>query len=137
MELIKMARELGAAIQRDERYIRFMEAHEKNESDSGLNELIGKIQLVHMSYQHEAAKDDADGEKLKAYDKEFNGLYNEVMCNANMREYENAKQEIDKLMKKITGILTLCVRGEDPATCDPDADQSCAGDCSACGGCEE
>lgn len=137
MDLIKMTRELGAAIQQDERYTRFMEAHENNEKDSGLNELIGKIQLVHMSYQHEASKDNADDEKLKAYDKEFNGLYSEVMSNPNMRAYEKARNEIDELMKTITGILTLCVRGEDPMTCDPSFEAGgCGGDCGSCGGCE-
>ena len=135
MDLIKMARELGAAIQQDERYIRFMTAHETNEQDDALNELIGKIQLVHMSYQHEASKDDANQDKLKAYDEEFNGLYNEVMCNPNMRAYEKARGEIDELMKTITGILTLCVRGEDPMTCDPSVEEhSCGGDCGSCGG---
>ncbi len=131
-DLIKMARELGAQIQKDQRYIEFMEAHEANEKDNELNELIGKIQLVHMSYNHEASKDDRNEEKLKAYDEEFNALYNEVMINPNMRRYEKARTAIDELMKEITGILTLCVRGEDPETCDPHA--SCSGDCSSCGG---
>ncbi len=136
MDLIKMARELGAAIQQDERYLRFMETHATNEQDDALNELIGKIQLVHMSYQHEASKDDANEDKLKAYDEEFNGLYSEVMSNPNMRAYENARGEIDELMKTITGILTLCVRGEDPMTCDPSEQPSCGGECGSCGGCE-
>lgn len=134
MDLIQMARELGAALQQDERYLRFMEAHEANDKDNELNALIGKIQLVHMSYNREAAKDDKDEEKLKAYDTEFNTLYNQVMCNPNMRRYEKARDEVDALMKEITGILTLCVRGEDPMTCDPNAG-ACAGDCGSCGGC--
>ena len=131
-DLIKMARELGAEIQKDERYIEFMEAHDANEKDNELNELIGRIQLVHMSYNHEASKDDRNEEKLKAYDEEFNKLYNEVMINPNMRRYEKARTAIDEMMKEITGILTLCVRGEDPMTCDPNA--SCSGDCGSCSG---
>ncbi len=134
MDLIQMARELGAAIQQDERYTRFHEAHAANDKDNELNALIGKIQLVHLSYNREAAKDDKDEEKLKAYDAEFNTLYNQVMCNPNMRRYEKARDELDAMMKEITGILSLCARGEDPATCDPNA-SSCGGDCGSCGGC--
>ena len=134
MDLIQMARELGAAIQQDERYVRFHEAHDANDKDNELNALIGKIQLVHMSYNREAAKDDKDEEKLKAYDAEFNTLYNQVMCNPNMRRYEKARDELDAMMKEITGILSLCARGEDPMTCDPNA-SSCGGDCGSCGGC--
>ena len=62
MDLIQMTRELGAAIQQDARYLKFMQAHEANEKDNALNELIGKIQLVHMNYNHEAAKEDKDEE---------------------------------------------------------------------------
>ena len=134
MDLIQMARELGAAIQQDARYIEFMEAHAENEKDDELNALIGRIQLIHMSYNREAAKEDKDEQKLKEYDQQFNALYNEVMCNPHMRRYEKARDAIDALMKEITGILTLCVRGEDPMTCDPNA-SACGGDCGSCGGC--
>lgn len=60
MDIIKLTRELGAAIQQDERYAKFQAAQKANEEDKELNELMGKIQLVHMSYQHEASKEDAN-----------------------------------------------------------------------------
>ena len=41
MDIIKMARELGAAIQQDERYLNFKKAREANEADKPLNDLIG------------------------------------------------------------------------------------------------
>ncbi|MBQ8026481.1 MAG: YlbF family regulator, partial [Clostridia bacterium] len=56
MDIIKLTRELGKAIQADERYAKFVTARETNEKDDELNDLIGKMQLVHMSYQHEASK---------------------------------------------------------------------------------
>ena len=56
MDVIAKARELGAALQQDERYTKLMEAQKANEADTALNELIAKIQLVQMSFQHEAAK---------------------------------------------------------------------------------
>ena len=37
MDLIQMARELGAAIQQDARYLEFMEAHAENDKDNELN----------------------------------------------------------------------------------------------------
>ena len=75
MDIIKLTRELGAAIQQDERYAKFQAAQKANEEDKELNELMGKIQLVHMSYQHEASKEDANEQKLAAYETEFNDLY--------------------------------------------------------------
>ena len=40
MELEKLARQLGAAIQEDARYKAFMAARDKNEADEELNELM-------------------------------------------------------------------------------------------------
>ena len=96
---------------------------------------VKKVSSSHAKGKTEIiSQEPLDEEKLKAYDAEFNTLYNEVMCNPNMRRYEKARDEVDELMKEITGILTLCVRGEDPMTCDPNAG-SCGGDCGSCGGC--
>ena len=52
MDIIELTRQLGAAIQKEEAYINFHKAKETNEADDELNELINKIQLIHMSYQH-------------------------------------------------------------------------------------
>lgn len=135
MDIIELTRQLGAEIQKQEEYKAFHAAKEANEKDDELNALIDKIQLIHMSYQHEAAKDDANEEKLAAYDKEFSEVYKQVMANPRMKSFENAKAGLDSLMKKITGILTLCAQGEDPATCEYQS--SCGGDCSSCGGCAQ
>ena len=137
MDIIELTRELGAAIQADPAYEAFHNAKKVNEQDDALNELMNKIQLIHMSYQHEAAKDDANEEKLQAYDKEFSEVYAAVMANENMQKYEAARKAVDDMMNYLTQILAMCVQGEDPATCDPAAahEHNCSGECSSCGGC--
>lgn len=135
MDIIEITRQLGAAIQQDERYLAFHEARRTNEADTDLNDLINKIQLIHMSYQHEAAKDDANEEKLAAYDKEFSEIYQAVMANENMQKYEAARHAVDDMMNEITAILSLCVQGEDPETCQPQEEHHCSGECGSCGGC--
>ncbi|MDD7615237.1 MAG: YlbF family regulator [Clostridiaceae bacterium] len=135
MDIIEITRQLGAAIQQDERYLAFHEARRTNEADTDLNDLINKIQLIHMSYQHEAAKDDANEEKLAAYDKEFSEVYQTVMSNENMQKYEAARHAVDDMMNEITAILSLCVQGEDPKTCQPQEEHHCSGECGSCGGC--
>lgn len=132
MSLEKLTRELGKAIQQDERYLTMQKAIEANEKDTALNELMSKIQLIQVSYQHEASKEDPNEEKMKAYDEEFRGVYAEIMANENMRNYEVARKDIDDLMNFLTGILAMCVNGDDPDTCDPTA-HSCGGDCGSCG----
>ncbi|MBQ5994331.1 MAG: YlbF family regulator [Clostridia bacterium] len=138
MELEKLARQLGAAIQQDKTYLDYQEAMKKNEEDSDLNDLMGKIRLLQMNYQAEAQKEDADSAKLDSYQQEFQGIYAQIMANTNMQAFEKARQAVDDMMNYLTGILALCVNGEDPETCDPRAhmhDHDCGGECSTCGGC--
>ncbi len=132
MTIEKLTRELGKAIQQDDRYLALQKAIEANEKDTALNELMSKIQLIQVSYQHEASKEEPDEGKMKAYDEEFRGVYSQIMQNENMRNYEIARKEIDDMMNYLTGILAMCVNGDDPDTCDPAA-HSCGSDCSSCG----
>lgn len=138
MELEKLARQLGAAIQNDQVYLDYQVAMKANEEDEALNELMGKIKLLQMSYQHEASQENADQKKLEGYNQEFQGIYAQIMANENMQAFEKSRQAVDDMMNYLTGILALCVNGEDPETCDPRAhqhDHDCGGECSSCGGC--
>lgn len=136
MDVIQLTRKLGAAIQQDERYLAFSEARKANDSDEELASLLGKINIVQISYQREAEKgDDADEGKMEAYNKEFNELYNEVMLNPNMVRYEAARTAVDDMMNYTVQLLSLCVNGEDPETCEPQQESSCGQDCSGCAGC--
>ena len=53
MELEKLARQLGAAIQQDKVYLDFEAARKANDADEELNALMGKIRLIQLSYQQE------------------------------------------------------------------------------------
>lgn len=136
MDIIKLTRELGAAIQQDERYLAFTKAREENEKDTELNELMGQIQMVQMNYQLEASKEEPDSAKMQAFEEEFNTLYTKFMANGKMLAYDAARTEVDEMMNYIMQILSLCVNGADPATCEPEKnDHECGGSCSSCSGC--
>ena len=135
MDVLIKTRELGAVIQQDERYQAFIAAKNANDADTELNGLIGKLNLIQMSYQNESAKDTPNEEKLQGYDKEFQDVYALVMRNPHMQAYEAAKHEIDHMMNDVMQLLTMCVNGEDPETCELVHDDGCTGSCSTCGGC--
>ncbi len=136
MDLIKLTRELGKAIQQDERYLAFDKVRTANEADEGLNELMAKIQLVQMNYQQEASQETPDAEKMAAFEAEFNDAYTAFMTNENMVAYEAARKDIDDMMNYIMQILGLCVNGEDADTCEPapEAHGCSDADCASCGG---
>ena len=137
MSVIELTRQLGAAIQQDERYLAFAKAKEANEKDEALNALMGEIQMIQMNYQMEASKEAPDSAKMQEFEAEFNAKYEAFMANENMQRYDEARAEVDSMMNYIMQILGLCVNGADPATCEPEQqhEHSCDGSCSSCSGC--
>lgn len=135
MDVIKLTRELGAAIQQDERYLNFAKARQENENDAELNELMSQIQMVQMNYQMEASKENPDADKMKEFEEKFNDVYTKFMDSDKMKVYEAARAEIDNMMNYVMQILGLCVNGADPATCEPEPEHNCGGSCSSCSGC--
>ena len=136
MSVIELTRQLGAEIQKDERYLAFAAAKEANEKDEALNALMGEIQMIQMNYQMEASKEEPDSAKMQEFEAEFNAKYEAFMANENMQKYDEARAEVDSMMNYIMQILGLCVNGADPTTCEPEQhDHSCDGSCSSCSGC--
>ncbi len=134
MDIIKLTRELGKAIQADSRYIEMQLARQASDEDQWLQEAIGEFNLKRMAISNEAAKPDRDDETMQRLNKEFREVYTQIMQNENMVRYNAAKTEFDAMFQRVTGILGLCAEGDDPETCDYDA-ASCGGDCSSCAGC--
>ena len=130
-EVIRLTRELGKAIQKNEKYLNYVEARKANDADEELTSLMSKINLIQASYQQEASREDASEDKMKAYDEEFRQVYSQIMMNKTMQNFEAVRKELDDMMNYLTGILALCVNGQDPDTCEP-APAGCSGSCSTC-----
>lgn len=136
MDAIKAARELGKAIQADERYVRYNEAMKANDADMELQELIGEFNLArqNVALEMSKSKEEQNKEKLDTQNKEMQRLYTLVMQNEHMADFTMAKADMDKLLNEINGIIALCCDGEDPDTCEVQTG-GCSGSCSTCGGC--
>jgi len=136
MDAIKAARELGKAIQADERFKAYAEAKAANDNDAELQKLIGEFNLKRQNVQYEMQKPDAekDSEKLQKLNREMQECYGNVMKNVNMANFVVVKGALDKLLEDVNMIISMCCEGEDPDTCEPMA-HGCSGSCSTCGGC--
>ena len=125
MDVIEVTRQLGAAIQADDRYLTFMEAKKAADNDANVQLMLSQIEAIRTQYQNEASKPAPDQASLQALDQSFQTLYQQVMANETMQAANAAGQEIDSMMNYIMQILSLCVNGEDPATCEPKAQEGC------------
>ncbi|MCI7691834.1 MAG: YlbF family regulator [Oscillospiraceae bacterium] len=138
MTVIDAARQLGAVVQTDPRYIEYVKAKTMNDADEELQKLIGDFNLIRQNLTMETNKEpeEANGEKIKELNLKMQEAYEKIMANENMAMFTVAKQGMDKLMSEINTILTYSVEGMDPATCpsEPPAAE-CTGSCSTCGGC--
>ena len=133
MDIIKMARELGKAIQQDDKVIAYNLARQHNDSDEKLQELIGKFNLKRLELNNVLGKSDRDTDRIAQLDKEIKEIYAEVMNNPNMIAYNTTKQEVDRMMNFVTQILTGSVNGEDPDSIEEQT--GCSGSCEGCSGC--
>ena len=133
MDIIQMARELGKAIQQDDKVIAYNRARQHNDSDEKLQELIGKFNLKRLELNNVLGKADRDTDRIAQLDKEIKEIYAEVMNNPNMIAYNTTKQEVDRMMNFVTQILTGSVNGEDPDSIEEQT--GCSGSCEGCSGC--
>ena len=134
MDVIEKARELGKLIQADERYAKYLAAKEKYDKDEELQKLINEFTAKRYMLNMEMSKEDKDADKLKELDGVIKNLFNEIMVNPNMAEFNVAKNEMDGMLSEINNIITASANGEDPETC-PSKPIGCSGSCASCGGC--
>lgn len=136
MDIIELTRQLGKAIQEDERYADYNIAKERNDADEELQNLIGEFNLLRQNLAMEQSKPEAEQseEKIAELNAKMQTAYNTIMTNENMADYTMAKAAMDKLMNQVNTILTHALNGDDPMTCATEA-PTCSGSCSTCGGC--
>lgn len=132
--IIKLTRELGAAIQADERFKNFTAAKKANDESAELQKLIGDFNLTRMNLDEAMQAEKKDEEKIKEDNEKLRSLYGQIMRSKEMTDYNTAKAELDDVVKQVYGLLELILNGEDPETATYE-EHSCSGSCGTCGGC--
>ncbi|MDD7482501.1 MAG: YlbF family regulator [Clostridia bacterium] len=133
MDIIEMTRSLGHAIQQEESFKKLMKAQNACDNDPVLQDMIGEFNLKRMNLSNASNGENVDQEKISRLNIELRDCYDDIMENANMVAYNEAKDEFDAVMQRITAILQASAQGEDPDTAD--VQPSCSGNCASCGGC--
>jgi cell fate (sporulation/competence/biofilm development) regulator YlbF (YheA/YmcA/DUF963 family) len=132
MDIIQQARELGAAIQSDERYTFFRDVKLAMDEDETLQQKIGAFNLERMNMDKMLEAGDSSQDAVKAQSDKIRSLYADILADENMQRYEDAKKAVETLVSQINTIMDVSISGGDPLTCDLTA---CTHDCSTCGGC--
>ena len=133
MTVIESVRELGKAIQKDERFIRYAKAKLQSDSDNELQAAIGEFNITRLELEREASNGEENNVRTKELNEKLREIYGKVMSNPVMVEFNTAKVELDQMMGEVNVIISKVLDGEDPETCTTDS--GCTGSCSSCGGC--
>lgn len=133
MDIIEMTRELGKALQADDRYTAYMLAKQANDNDTVLQALINGFENMRLQLNEELAKDDKNTDRIKELDEGIKSNYKQIMSNKNMIVFTAAQNSLESLVNNMNQIITMCANGEDPDTCQPS--KGCSGSCATCGGC--
>ena len=136
-DILDLAKEIGFALQEDDRYIRMQMAQAAADEDEVLQGLIGEFNLKRIAVNNEATKseEEKNPERMKVLDQELREVYARIMANANMAAYQQAKEEMDVLMRQINTIITLSAQGVNPDAA-LESGSGCSGSCATCGGCQ-
>ena len=134
MDIIEMTRELGKAIQSDDRYIAYCLAKQANDEDEQLQNLINAFNLKRVELQMEISKPDKNNDTVQELNDLIKDSYQKIMTNPKMMIYNNTKSAMDELMNQINSIITMSANGVNPDEINPE-NLSCTGNCSTCGGC--
>ncbi len=136
MDVIVAARQLGKAMQADERFVRIVKAQANNDADKELQEQISSFNLKRTQLNAELQKKEKDAGLIKETDAELKEMYAKIFANPNMREYSEAKKGMQEMIDMVNKIIGDSAAGEDPDTIDP-TPVACGGDCGGCAGCKE
>ena len=135
MSIESTLRELGKAIQEDERFIALQAAAKANDADEKLQQQMQEMQLISLKYQQEAQKgEESSEERIAELQEEYQKLYTEIMSGETMQAYQKAAAEMEEMAKYISGMIGLFFDGQDAATCELPPEE-CTHDCCTCGGC--
>lgn len=133
MDIMEMTRELGKALQQDDRYIAYNLAKQVNDEDKELNADVEKFSDLRLQLTNAMSAEDKDTELIKQLDEDIKSTYKKIMSNKNMIVFQAAQKALEDLVSNINQIISMCANGEDPETCQPSS--GCSGSCATCGGC--
>lgn len=131
-ELVEKARELGVAIQDTDEFTAFIVAKTAADKSETLQDKLGQFNLKKLDLNRAIVADEKDAEKIAELNGEVKKLYEEIVSDPLMIAYSTTKDELDGVVRFILQIIQGSADGENPYEIE---EQSCSGDCSACGGC--
>jgi cell fate (sporulation/competence/biofilm development) regulator YlbF (YheA/YmcA/DUF963 family) len=111
-DLLEMAKQLGRALQQDERYLAFRKASEENDGDAELQNLIAQFNQKRLDLGNEEDAPEQDADRVRALGEEVSTMYSQIMSNGSMRKYQAARAEFEQLLDGINRVIAMSAVAE-------------------------
>lgn len=130
-EIIEMAKELGAKIQKSKEFLDFKFFKEKMDSNEELSSMRKDFNNIKEDLNKEISKENSDKNKIKDLSNKLRDMYEKINETKVVCEYELAKKNLDLLVLNINNIINESAHGSFSES----LLNSCNGSCSTCDGC--
>ena len=124
--IIEKAQELAKIIKEDERTQRMLIASVAFDASLGL-----KTKMQAFSEERdkllELIGNNASQEETQEINAKVKGMYDEIMDDPIMIEYDTARKQYDGMLAQVNSIINYHVTGETGTSCDASACEGCAG----------
>lgn len=131
-ELVEKTRDLGVAIQDTDEFTAFIVAKTAADKSEKLQDKLGQFNLKKLDLNRAIMAEEKDADKVAALNSEVKELYEAIVSDPLMIAYSTTKEELDGMVRFLLQIIQGSANGDNPYEIE---EQSCGGDCSACGGC--
>lgn len=134
-DVIKLARELGKALQQDSTYKAVADNQKAFDECKEISDKMQEFYSLRSDLEEEVlnGKDTDNKDKILELDTKIQDLYEVINNDPIVIKYNRSKKELDLLITQITQIISKSGEGEDP---DEIELEQCTGDCSTCGSIE-
>lgn len=116
MTVMDAARQLGVALQEDERFQNYMKAQKAVETDEQVNALGENLTAIQTAYDEESLKETPDEAAMANMIEEYKALYQTLHQTPAMIKLLDAREYMDGMMNEIMNFLYLVIGGADPRT---------------------
>ena len=116
---------LGQQILSSEEYVSFKQAESAYQADAQLSSLVNEFDVCRNQLIMARSEENADESKVSDIQDQMEQLYNKIMENENMKQYNEAAGKFEALMKQVFDSINTAVFGP----------QECTHNCATCSGC--
>lgn len=116
---------LGQQILSSDEYVTFKQAEAAYQADAQLSALVNEFDACRNQLIMARSEDGNDEAKVSDIQDQMEKLYNKIMENENMKQYNEAAGKFEALMKHVFDSINTAVFGP----------QECTHNCATCSGC--